>query len=65
MSNFGCAVNSDLAAMVANPEDLFHGQEVGATADTITATKAVELYRSTAPTGSKGLSDVSTKQQGK
>jgi pilus assembly protein CpaD len=64
MSNYGCAVNSNLAAMVANPEDLFHGQEVGATADTITATKAVDLYRTTPPSGSKGLQDVSTKQQG-
>lgn len=64
MSNYGCAINSNLAAMVANPEDLFHGQEVGATTDTITATKAVELYRSTAPSGSKGLQDISTKQQG-
>ena len=27
MSNFGCAVNSNLAAMVANPEDLIHGRE--------------------------------------
>ena len=27
MSNFGCGVNSDLAAMVANPEDLIHGRE--------------------------------------
>ena len=63
MSNYGCAVNSDLAAMVANPEDLFHGREVGATTDTITATKAVSLYRSTAPTGSKGLQDISTKGQ--
>jgi pilus assembly protein CpaD len=64
MSNFGCAVNGNLAAMVANPEDLFHGQEVGATADTITATKAVDMYRATPPSGSKGLQDVSTKQQG-
>lgn len=64
MSNYGCAVNSNLAAMVANPEDLFHGQEVGATTDTITATKAVDLYRTTPPSGSKGLQDVSTKQQG-
>jgi len=64
MSNYGCAVNSDLAAMVANPEDLFHGQQVGATADTVTATKAVDLYRTTPPTGSKGLQAVSTKQQG-
>lgn len=65
MSNFGCAVNGDLAAMVANPEDLFHGQEVGPAVDTITATKAIELYRTTPPSGSKGLQDVSTKQQGK
>ena len=27
MSNFGCAVNTNLAAMVANPEDLIHGRE--------------------------------------
>ena len=27
MSNFGCAVNGNLAAMVANPEDLIHGRE--------------------------------------
>ena len=27
MSNFGCGVNSNLAAMVANPEDLLHGRE--------------------------------------
>ncbi len=29
MSNFGCGVNSNLAAMVANPEDLIHGRESG------------------------------------
>ena len=27
MSNFGCAVNGNLAAMVANPSDLVHGRE--------------------------------------
>ena len=27
MPNLGCAVNSNLAAMVANPEDLVHGRE--------------------------------------
>ena len=27
MSNFGCGVNSNIAAMVANPEDLIHGPE--------------------------------------
>lgn len=61
MSNFGCGVNSNLAAMVANPEDLVHGQEGSGTLDTDTAARAVILYRSTPPTGEKGLQDISTK----
>ena len=62
MSNFGCAVNSNLAAMVANPEDLFHGREGTGVGDTLTATKAVDYYRSAPPTGAKGLQDISTKK---
>lgn len=43
-SNFGCAVNSNLAAMVADPNHLVKGQ--GATDATITgATKAIDAYR--------------------
>ncbi len=61
MSNFGCAVNSNIAAMVANPEDLLHGREGGLATDTTTATRAVELYRSKPPTGQGGLMDVSPK----
>jgi pilus assembly protein CpaD len=61
MSNLGCAVNSNLAAMVANPEDLLHGREGDGVIDPRTAAKAIELYRSTAPTGTKGLQDVSAK----
>ncbi|MGZ2411529.1 pilus assembly protein CpaD [Sphingomonas sp. F9_3S_D5_B_2] len=61
LSNFGCGVNSDLAMMVANPEDLVHGQEGTGVADAMTGAKAVQLYRSTPPTGSKGLLDVNTK----
>ncbi|MGE5563932.1 MAG: CpaD family pilus assembly lipoprotein [Bacillota bacterium] len=62
MSNFGCSVNSNLAAMVANPEDLIHGREGSGTNDVATAAKAVNLYRSTPPSGTKGLQDVSTKK---
>ena len=62
MSNFGCSVNSDLAAMVANPEDLFHGREGTGVGDAITAAKAVEYYRSQKPTGTQGLQDISTKK---
>jgi pilus assembly protein CpaD len=62
MSNLGCAVNSDLAAMVADPQDLFHGREGAGVGDTITAAKAVGLYRRQVPTGQKGLQDMSTKK---
>ncbi|MBV9527469.1 CpaD family pilus assembly lipoprotein [Sphingomonas sp.] len=61
MSNFGCATNTDLAAMVANPEDLVHGQEGNGIGDTATGAKAVQFYRSSPPSGTKGLQDVSTK----
>jgi pilus assembly protein CpaD len=60
MSNYGCAVNANLAAMVANPEDLVHGREAAGLTDAVTGVKAVEFYRNTAPTGTKGLQDVST-----
>ena len=62
MSNFGCGVNSDLAAMVANPEDLIHGREGTGVGDPITGAKAVQFYRSTPPTGEKGLQSLSTKK---
>lgn len=61
MSNYGCSVNSDLAAMVANPEDLLHGREGASVLDSRTATRAVEMYRTAPPTGAKGLQDVSPK----
>jgi pilus assembly protein CpaD len=61
-SNYGCAVNTNLAAMVANPEDLVHGQEGTAVNDVATAAKAVQYYRSSPPTGAKGLQSVNTKQ---
>lgn len=62
MSNFGCAVNSNMAAMVANPEDLFHGRSGSGVGDSLTATKAVEFYRKAQPTGTQGLQDINTKK---
>lgn len=61
MSNFGCSVNSNMAAMIANPEDLIHGREGDTAVDAATAIRGVGVYRSTAPTGIKGLQDISTK----
>jgi len=58
--NFGCAINSNLAAMIANPEHLLEGAE--GTGDTIvmSSTKAIATYRAATPTGASGLADVSS-----
>jgi pilus assembly protein CpaD len=64
LPNYGCGVNSNLAAMVANPEDLIHGREGGTVVDTITASRAIGVYRSKAPTGSGDLKDINTKSGG-
>jgi pilus assembly protein CpaD len=61
MSNFGCAVNSNLAAMVANPGDLVSGRDTYAGSDARTGTRAIESYRSKEPTGAGGLKDTNTK----
>jgi pilus assembly protein CpaD len=61
-SNYGCSVNGALAAQIANPQDLVHGQEGAGVADASTATRPVNLYRTTPPSGSKGLQAVSTKE---
>jgi pilus assembly protein CpaD len=59
MSNFGCATNSNLAAMIADPEDLVRGQT--GSSDARTTTKAIKSYRDAKPTGEGGLKEVSTK----
>ncbi len=43
-SNYGCAMNSNIAAMVADPEDLVRGQET-ASMDSNTGNKAVKALR--------------------
>ena len=58
MSNFGCSVNSNIAAMVANPQDLIHGREGSGVGDADTAAKAIDLYRKTPPSGTKGLQEI-------
>ena len=62
MSNFGCGVNSNLAAMIANPEDLVHGREGSGVGDNRAAVKALQYYRNSQPTGTNGLKDISTKK---
>jgi pilus assembly protein CpaD len=65
MSNFGCGVNSNIAMQVANPDDLLHGREGPAVVNADTSAKAIGSYYRAAPTGEKGLQDISTKKDDK
>ena len=53
-SNYGCATNTNLAAMVANPLDLVRGAPDAAGADAQTATRAIAAMRAAIPTGNGG-----------
>lgn len=54
-SNYGCATNSNLAAMIARPADLIRGQATAGALDPATSTKAIEAYRKAAPTGNGNI----------
>ena len=62
--NFGCAVNGNLAAMIADPQQLLHG--AAGTGDTVimSSTKAIQSYREAKPTGAGGLPEVSSQSSG-
>jgi pilus assembly protein CpaD len=62
---YGCAVNGNMAAMVANPEDLLHGQEGTGETVVMSSTKAIDTYRKEAPTGAGGLKASGTSSGGK
>ena len=53
-SNQGCAVNSNLAAMVADPNDLVRGAPGSDVYDAAIGTRAIETYRKAAPSGAGG-----------
>ncbi|NCP12626.1 MAG: pilus assembly protein CpaD [Sphingomonadales bacterium] len=52
---YGCAVNSNLAAMVADPQDLLEGKKGASETVIATSNKAISTYRETPPTGAGGL----------
>ncbi|UZW53783.1 CpaD family pilus assembly protein [Sphingobium sp. JS3065] len=58
-TNFGCGVNGNLAAMIANPEDLVRGQTSDSDLRTATSNRAISTYREKAPTGSGDLKTLS------
>jgi len=53
-SNQGCAVNSNLAVMVANPMDLVRGEQGSGVSDPAVSTRAIDRFRKAEPTGSGG-----------
>ena len=64
-SNYGCATNSNLAAMIANPDDLVHGREASGEGAVVVAGRAVRTYRESQPTGRQGLPASSTTTGGR
>ncbi len=58
-SNYGCATNSNLAAMVADPNDLIKGAS-NTRSDPTAATRAIQTYRTKPQTGAGELSGVTS-----
>lgn len=63
-SNYGCATNSNLAAMIANPEDLIQGRDASGEGASQTAGRAARSYRESQPSGRQGLPAANTTQGG-
>ena len=63
-SNFGCAVNGNLAAMVADPEHLLKGAAGSGETVVMSSNKAISTYREAKPTGAGGLPQVSSQEGG-
>ena len=59
-ANYGCAVNSNMAAMVADPNDLVRGRQGSVDSSGSTASRAVRVYRERQPTGTQPLPATST-----
>jgi len=60
-SNYGCASNASLAAMVARPEDLVRGQPGSDSGDSAVSFKAIETMRKAPTTGAGGLKSETTR----
>ncbi len=63
-SNYGCAAAINLAAMLANPQDLVEGRASHQPSDATLSVKAIKTYRDAVTTGTQGLKDESTKSSG-
>lgn len=64
-SNYGCAVNSNLAAMVADKEHLVKGATGSGETTVMSSTKAIDSFRKAPPSGESGLKGGATSEGGK
>jgi pilus assembly protein CpaD len=62
-TNYGCSVNSNLAAMIADPDDLVRGRDSAGRETSVVAGRAIRVYRERVPTGSQPLPSVTTRGQ--
>jgi len=61
-ASYGCATNSNLAAMVADPRHLLEGAEDTGDTVVMTSNKAIKTYREQPTTGAGGLPRVNTSE---
>ncbi|MWV27333.1 CpaD family pilus assembly protein [Aurantiacibacter rhizosphaerae] len=59
---YGCSVNGNLAAMVADPEHLLEGAKGTGETVIMTSNRAIESFRSQEPTGAGGLPAVASNE---
>ncbi|NJS38449.1 MAG: hypothetical protein HC783_04860 [Rhodobacteraceae bacterium] len=62
-SNYGCATNANMAAMIADPNDLIKGA-ASSRSDPAAATKPIRVFREREPSGTEKLKDTPTSDQG-
>jgi len=62
-TNFGCAVNSNFAAMVADPNDLLHGKS-DSTTDTRNVFRAIKAWHEAEPTSKLWTTTVKESSKG-
>jgi pilus assembly protein CpaD len=58
---YGCTINGNLAAMIADPDHLLHGATGTGETVIMSSTKAIQTYRDAPPSGTKGLAATSSK----
>jgi pilus assembly protein CpaD len=63
-SNYGCSTNANLAAMVADPNDLVRGQADSGNGAANTASRAIRVYRQRQPSGQQALPAATTRGSG-